>query len=107
MRVIEIRHVETCFDGSFIKEITFSASITKNFIEHLSSLGRLEYFGSFPRPFYRIRDTRRFELKGVEGETTARLRVIAESEQFLAALSDHTGRYEARSSMEGASGSTS
>ena len=73
MKVIKIKEIEDCFDGSFMKEALFDNVVTKNFIYYLALSGELEYFPSFARPFYKVNVPGRYMVKGVEGNKTARL----------------------------------
>ena len=67
----ESNKVEDCFDGSFIYEYRLEEPITEELIRILGKkLGRLEYFGDFPRPFFRILAEGGMQVKGVEGERT-------------------------------------
>ena len=68
MKVVEIRHVEDCFDGSYIREILLDAPTDCAFIHHLGTCGRLRYYADFARPFFTVIDESRFKMKGVEGE---------------------------------------
>jgi hypothetical protein len=73
MKVVKIKHVEDCFDGSFIKEVLFDEIVTSDFIHHLRKTGELQYFPTFARPFYKLDAWGEYILKGVEGNNTARL----------------------------------
>ncbi len=67
----ENKKVEDCFDGSFIYEYRLEEPITEGLIRILGKkLGRLEYFGDFPRPFFRVLAEGGMQVKGVEGERT-------------------------------------
>ena len=73
MNIIHIGHLEDCFDGTFMKEVTFDRPVTKAFIDFFLTKGTGEYFGDFARPFYKISISRHYLLKGVEGNTHLRL----------------------------------
>ncbi len=73
MKVIDIKHVEDCFDGSLIKELHLSKLITKSFIFALGAEGNVQYFGHFARPFFKIRLTGFYDAKGIEGNDTLRI----------------------------------
>jgi hypothetical protein len=66
MNLIEIKHIEDCFDGSFIRNFIFDEPVTYNFIQYLEKKGVLKYFKDFPRPFYQVINND-FIIKGVEG----------------------------------------
>lgn len=73
MQIIKQQKVEDCFDGSSVYQYHFDNVWTKNDIQRLSQLGPLEYFPEFPRPFFRMRCSSGFEVKGVERECSCRI----------------------------------
>jgi hypothetical protein len=73
MQILDMKHIEDCFDGSFIKEILFDKPVTYGFIKEIGNNGKLSYFKDFARPFYKIIFRGDFYIKGVEGNNTARL----------------------------------
>ncbi len=73
MKIVSIRRLEDCFDGTIMKEVVFEAPITKAFILSWESYGRVHYYPAFARPFFSVDVAERFIFKGVEGNTTARL----------------------------------
>jgi hypothetical protein len=72
MQIIDILHIEDCFDGSYIKEFVFDVAVNEDFILFLGQHGQLSYFKTFARPFYKIIFPSQTYLKGVQGNTTAR-----------------------------------
>jgi hypothetical protein len=71
MKDFESRKVEDCFDGSRVYEYRLTQStIDEAFIKSLATLGQLEYFPKFPRPFFRVRSQDGLQLKGVQNEQT-------------------------------------
>ena len=83
MKILAIRHIEDCFDGSFIKEIVFNAPISKDFIFYLGNAGELEYFSTFARPFFKVVQPEQYEFKGVEGNRSIRMIVKHTPEESL------------------------
>ncbi|MBN1346123.1 MAG: hypothetical protein JXQ73_25775 [Phycisphaerae bacterium] len=73
MRILEIKKVEDCFDGSSVYSYRFDVAWTRESIRRLDSLGELEYFPDFPRPFFRLLGSGGLQVKGVEGETSCRV----------------------------------
>ncbi len=73
MKIADIRHIEDCFDGSYIHEILFDDDIRPAFIQSLGTEGQLQYHQSFARPFFKAVFKDRFTLKGVEGNRTIRV----------------------------------
>ncbi len=82
MKILDIKHIEDCFDGSFIQEIVFNEPISKNFIFSLGKIGKLYYLGTLPRPFFKI-IMRNYEFKGVEGNPAVRMHVKHHPEESL------------------------
>ena len=77
MEIVEIKHIEDCFDGSSIKEILFSEKINAAFIHALGKKGSLQYFKHFARPFFKIRIEGKVDAKGIEGNSTMRIHLKA------------------------------
>ena len=73
MRIVQIKEIEDCFDEDIMKEVVFDQPVEEAFIGQLGSLGRLQYFPHFARPFYRLDADLGFVLKGIQGNRTARL----------------------------------
>ena len=73
MKILELRHIETCFDGSFIKEALLSGEITRAFIMHLGEGADLQYFENFPRHLFIIDIPDCLYIKGIEGNRTIRI----------------------------------
>ncbi len=73
MKVVSVKHVEDCFDGSFIKEVLFAEEITKEIILKLSQDDVLKYYQDFPRPFFKIIRKTCYEIKGVQGNKSIRI----------------------------------
>lgn len=73
MKVIKIKELEDCFDGSFIKEVLLDDIVSKDFIFCMGKEGELQYYPSFARPFYKIEVPGKYIIKGVEGNNTIRV----------------------------------
>ncbi|MGQ9652162.1 MAG: hypothetical protein ACUVXJ_18855 [Phycisphaerae bacterium] len=72
MKIISIRKIEDCFDGSGVYGYVFDVPWTAETIELLRSLGPVDYFSDFPRPFFRLRTKCGCQVKGVEGDCECR-----------------------------------
>lgn len=84
MNVIDLKHVEDCFDGSLIYEVLFDANTSKAMILALAEGGDIQYFANFAKPFFKIRVKGLYDLKGIEGHSTMRLH-LKSNEQFTLA----------------------
>ncbi|MFK7798896.1 MAG: hypothetical protein AB8E82_15700 [Aureispira sp.] len=74
-RIIEIRHLEDCLDGSTIKEVLLHQAIDATLVQHLGQFGQLAYYPHFAKPFFKLTCPEQLLLKGVEGNFTIRVRV--------------------------------
>jgi hypothetical protein len=83
MKVVEIRHVEDCFDGSLIKELLLSHAISQDLIFSLGKGGKVQYFPHFARPFFKIRVAGVYDIKGIEGNMSMRIHLKNPGEYSL------------------------
>ncbi len=83
MEVVKVKDIEDCLDGSFIKELLLSQEISKDFIFELAGKGNLEYFSDFARPFFKIRVSGVYDLKGVQGNKTIRIHLKSPEEYSI------------------------
>lgn len=83
MKVIEVKHVEDCFDGSLIKELLLSDAMTRQFIYNLGENDTMQYFSHFARPFFKIRRNGIYDIKGIEGNNTMRVHLKKPDEYSL------------------------
>lgn len=98
MKIIKIRDLDNCSDGSYIKSLLFDGVITKEFIDYLGQAGELQYFPSFARPFYQVSFKNKCVVKGVEGLKAARLKlyqngtedILSYFENVVSAYSNNT-----------------
>ena len=95
MSVVEIRDIEDCFDGSFIKELLLDQEIDEHFIELLGEIGDLRYFPEFARPFFKTRVPKVAEIKGVQGNRTLRVLLYDKTgKEWLDMFVDRIGSQE-------------
>jgi hypothetical protein len=75
MKVISVRKLEDCFDGSLISEVCFEAPMTNEFIENLCSkaTGKYQYVKKLARPFFKADFIDFFMIEGILGSSTARV----------------------------------
>ena len=74
MKVVKIKDIEDCFDGTFIKEVFFDTKVSSGFIHYLGQKGQLQYFPNFAKPFYKfIEYSGRYTIKGIQGNLSARI----------------------------------
>lgn len=93
MRVIEIKHIEDCVDGSNIREYVLDEKITKGLVDRLSLLAEnVQYFGCLDQPFFKIETPRQFTIKGLVDNLTLRVTLrgcdkVGVEAELLAAVS--------------------
>jgi hypothetical protein len=73
MRKIDAVIMEDCLKGALTLLYSFDKPWTKIDILKLSSLGKVDYFEDFPRPYFRFISSDDVQMKGVEGENTCRV----------------------------------
>jgi len=73
MKILDVQHMEDCFDGSTTVAYCFDETWTKESIFRLKNMGKLEYFPDFPRPFFRLTGAGGLQIKGVQGENSCRV----------------------------------
>lgn len=83
MKLLSCQTIETCFDGSLIKELTLDSPATQDFILYLGQKGQLSYFTTFARPFYKVIFPTAFYLKGVETNFSARAHFWTNEDEIL------------------------
>lgn len=94
MKVISIKDIEGCLEGTYIKDIILTEKIDKNFVEYLGKLGRLIYQGDFAKPFFKVIVKGKYTLKGSEQNTS--FRVIfpdKDSYSFIDELKEYIERF--------------
>lgn len=86
---MRLSKLEDCFDGNSVYCYHFDQPWTRPAILQLATLGSLDYFPDFPRPFYRLSGSGGLQLKGVEGMQHCRVVILAQrQESFGQALDE-------------------
>jgi hypothetical protein len=97
MNIMKIKDVEDCFDGSFIKEILFDDILTKEFIHYLGKEGEFDYYSSFAKPYFKIKNSPYYILEGIEGNKTVRIVLYRSNiEMALSHFQDYIKKYESK-----------
>ena len=68
MKLIDIKKLEDCFDGSMIFRYSFKNKIDESFMNKLGEKGKLQYYPEFPRPFFKIITNDGAQVKGIIGD---------------------------------------
>lgn len=72
MKIIDIKDVEGCLEGTNVKDLLLDAEIDKEYILGLEDKGKLVYNDRLERPFFKLIVRGKFTLKGVQGKNTMR-----------------------------------
>lgn len=86
MRIIEIKHVEDCFDGSHIFNYYIDDKINEYFICQLKVIGELKYYSDFPRPFFQLFKKNHYLIKGVLGSNYFQVIILNKNEDIQKVL---------------------
>ena len=68
MKLIEIKKLEDCFDGSVIFQYSFDKEVEEELMKKLGQVGKLYYYPDFMRPFFKITTSDGLQIKGIIGE---------------------------------------
>ena len=95
MKIIKIKNIEGCLEGTNVKDVLYDKKVTQDFISYLSKLGKLIYNDSFEKPFYRIIVKGKYTLKGSETNKTSRVILPEEADgEYIQELKDYIKHYE-------------
>lgn len=72
MKIVSIKKVEDCFDGTSVYGYEFDDLWSRELIMDLQSLGEIDYYPDFPKPLFRLRGKNGMQVKGIEGEHTCK-----------------------------------
>jgi hypothetical protein len=68
MKLVDIRKVEDCFDGSMIFRYSFNKEVEESLMRILGQKGKLHYYPKFLRPFFKIMTGEDVQIKGIIGD---------------------------------------
>lgn len=100
-RVVEIRVPPGCLKSAPVREYDLSEPVDEQLMRNLAEGGRLQYFPSFPRPFFRIERPLAFTAQGIVGSPTLRVTFSPSAgPDVRASLLNSLGRAEATDAHE-------
>ena len=73
MIILSGRKAENCLDGDFVFDYKLDSVWTKDLIKHLTVLGRLKYYETFPRPMFQLTCAGGTIIKGVQGSDECKI----------------------------------
>lgn len=85
-RVVAIREVEDCFEESQTRIFEVEPEIDEALMRRMAEGGRLQYFPTFPRPYFRIDRDQAWIIQGVVGSSSFRVTCSAAAEDPEQAL---------------------
>ena len=90
MKIIKIKKIGDCLEGSNVRDILLDNTVDKKFIEYIGELGKLIYNSSMDKPFYKVIVRGQYTLKGAETNKTIRV-LLPEGvdENGMKSLIDH------------------
>ncbi|MCW1299614.1 MAG: hypothetical protein QXD02_04825 [Candidatus Parvarchaeum sp.] len=68
MKLVNIKKVEDCIDSGTVFEYFFDEAINEESIRKLGRLGRLQYYDSFSKPFFKVIADCGVQIKGIVGD---------------------------------------
>ncbi|MEZ4223327.1 MAG: hypothetical protein R3B13_20445 [Polyangiaceae bacterium] len=93
MKVIASHELKTCLDSTSNRALVLDAPITADLIRHLGALGRLEYFPTFARPFFRLTKRGCFVARGVQGSARFEVMFLQPHAQLEVELASHISSF--------------
>ncbi|MFA6570351.1 MAG: hypothetical protein WCT77_03865 [Bacteroidota bacterium] len=73
MKILKTKNIYNCRQVTTMVDILLDSVITKEFIEHLSDLGKLTYMPEFPKPYFKIILSLDKMIVGCQGNSNFRI----------------------------------
>lgn len=73
MSILESEKISKCFDGGSIIDYKLKSIITTDSIYKMSTLGKLDYYKSFPTRYFTVHLKDGGQIRGIEGDSTLRV----------------------------------
>lgn len=68
MKLVDIKKVEDCFDGSMIFKYSFNKEVEEPLMRIMGQKGKLHYYPEFLKPFFKITTVESIQIKGIIGD---------------------------------------
>ncbi len=78
MKLLDIKKIEGCLEGTNVRDVLFSRPVGEDFIKYLGRLGKLIYNEQMEKPFFKVIVRGKYTLKGSAGNNTIRI-ILPES----------------------------
>lgn len=82
MKVVKIKKVDDCYESNNTVDFLLSGEITKEFVEHLGTLGKLLFFEDFDIPYFKVIVKGEYTIKGALGKRTIRILLPEDVEDY-------------------------
>lgn len=94
MQILRTKRNRGCLDSKNVYDIFFDKETSKDFVMHMSELGKLIYNDEFQKHFYRIISRGKFTLKGTVGKNTSRI-ILPENfdDNWLYDIENHVQKF--------------
>ena len=79
MRILQSIQHKACADGSYMKEFTLDAPLTREFFLYLGNFGKVDQLPNLGEGFYTFNKPDWFSIKGFAGDTTVEVRFKKET----------------------------
>ena len=73
MKILYSGKAENCLDGDFVFDYRLDQAWTKDLIQSLTTMGRLKYYETFPKPMFQFTCTDGTIVKGVQGSDECKI----------------------------------
>lgn len=83
MKVIHVKTIEGCLEGTNVKDIIWSKPISREFLDYLSLLGKMILNEGSGKPFYKIIVRGQYSIKGIVGADSSRIILPTEQNSEL------------------------
>ena len=93
MKIVKVKKIEGCLEGTNVRDILFDLEITKDFIEFLGDHGKLVYNPEMEKPFFRVIVRGKYTLKGSQGNKSIRVILPENSEGLIEELTAYISSY--------------
>ncbi len=82
MKVVKIKKVDDCYESNNTVDFLLSGEMTKEFVEHLGTLGKLLFFEDFDIPYFKVIVKGEYTIKGALGKRTIRILLPEDVEDY-------------------------
>lgn len=93
MKIVKIKKIEGCLEGTNVRDILFDSAITREFIDFLGKKGKLIYNQEMEKPFFRVIVRGGYTLKGSLGNKSIRVILPENSEGVIEQIENYINQF--------------